>query len=247
MLLLRTLFCWLFAYFSTFFFFGYGLIRWFFDRSLSLQAHYHHGSRVWAKLLLWLTGIRVRVQNPEAIEAVIARGPFIVASNHQSVVDILVLLHVVPFQFAFFTKRTLFVIPVYGWYLWAAGYIPVNRQDPRSAYRSIEAAARKIDKGVSLVIFPEGSRSENGALGRFKSGFIRIAEKTEAPILPVAISGSHQIVPKGSVLMNPAEVTITVGSPIDVRAEMLNNRDERSRVVTEVRDNIATMLEEAAQ
>ena len=198
-------------------------------------------------MLLWLTGIRVKVENPEKIEALAKDGPFIVAANHQSVVDILVLLHVIPFQFAFFTKRTLFVIPVYGWYLWAAGYIPVNRHDPRSAYRSVEAAAKKIEKGVSLVIFPEGSRSENGALGRFKSGFIRVAEKTGAAILPVAITGSHRIVPKGSVLMNPAQVTINVGNPIDAKAEILNNRDERSRVVTEVRDNIAAMLEEAAQ
>jgi len=244
---LRTFLCWVVAYFSTFYFFTRGLVCRGVDASRTLRGHFHEGSRQWAKLLLWLTGIRVTCRNPEALDAAARAGrPWIVASNHQSIVDILALLDVIPFQFAFFAKRSLFFAPVAGWYLWMAGYIPVNRQDPRSAYRSIEAAAERISRGVSLVIFPEGSRSDDGSLGRFKNGFVRVAEMSGAAILPVAIAGSHRAVPKGSMAMNPTEVVITVGTPIEITPEKLANRDERSLVVDSVRTSIATMLEEAA-
>jgi 1-acyl-sn-glycerol-3-phosphate acyltransferase len=170
--------------------------------------------------------------------------PLIVTSNHNSVIDVLVLLNLLPFRCVFFAKNSIFVIPGYGWYMWAAGHIPVQRTNPRSAYNSLDKGEAKLKEGTSIVIFPEGSRSENGELQCFKSGFARLAAKSGAPIIPVAISGTHKIINKGSMLLHPASVKVSIGKPVFTNKDNLVNNKQRSELTLQVQEETLNILKE---
>lgn len=194
------------------------------------QASAHN----WSKFLMLISGVRVTASG---IENIPRDQALIFASNHQGAADILILLANIPVNFRFAIKKELFKIPVFGWYLKKAAYFSIDRKLVLSAYRTVEMIIDVIKQGESVLIFPEGTRTRTGELGKFKRGSLLAALKSGAPIIPIAISGSFNIMQAGSWMFHPNPVKFNVGKPIYIQSEA----DYDSKV-SEVRQAIAAML-----
>lgn len=197
-------------------------------------APFQTAAHVWAKFLIFFSGVKVRTRGLENIPTDKAS---ILVSNHQGAADIPILLAYLPVRFRFAIKKELFSIPFFGWYLRRADYFPVEREMIFSAYKMVNTVVNILNAGGSVLIFPEGTRSRTGSLGEFKRGSLMAALKSGAPVVPISISGSYDILPRGSWLFKPAKVTISVGKPVHIKSE-----EEYDRKVKEIRDTIAEML-----
>jgi 1-acyl-sn-glycerol-3-phosphate acyltransferase len=207
----------------------------FFDPSGTIQ---NSVARRWARSLLWIGGVRVRIEGLERIDP---SGSYVIASNHLSYMDTPVVLANIPVQFRFMAKRGLFQIPLLGTHLARAGHIPVPRQDPRAAVKTMALAADIIrTRGISVLVFPEGGRSPDGVLQEFKDGAAYIGIKAGVPIVPVALIGTRSVLPFGSGSIRAGDVTLCVGRPIDTAALTLR---DRSAVTAEIRSQILASIE----
>ena len=178
-------------------------------------------ARAWAKLLLLVSGVKVIIEGLEKIDP---SASYLFASNHVSYMDTPVVLSHIPVQFRFLAKEGLFKVPFLGDHLKRAGHIPVPRDNPRAAVKTMAEAGRVIrELGVSLLIFPEGERSSVG-LRDFKEGAAYIAIKAGAPVVPLAIMGTGSVVPRGSLVVKPGAVTVRVGDPIPTSGLTLHDR-----------------------
>jgi 1-acyl-sn-glycerol-3-phosphate acyltransferase len=183
----------------------------------------------WAKIILRVCGVKVEVRGTEDIKKDI---PFIYISNHQSYFDIFVLLAGLPAEFKFLMKQELMKIPLLGITMRKAGYLSVDRDDTRNAIKSMDMAAEKIRNGASVLVFPEGTRSEDGHVQAFKKGGFHMALKAGCDIVPVAIVNSRAIVPKGSLRINKGTIKMNIGKPIplkDYSKRDINDLIERTR------------------
>ena len=167
----------------------------------------------WAKIILRVCGIHVTVYGGEKVDPEIPR---IYMSNHQSFFDIWTLLAFLPVDFKFILKQELMKIPPLGPAMKRAGYIGIERKDPRKAVKSIALAAKRIRDGASVLIFPEGTRSPDGRLQSFKRGGFNLALKSGCEIVPVVINGSHRIAAKGSLRINKGSYSLHIGEPISL-------------------------------
>ena len=217
----RTLLCWVVFFITTIILGTTAIFLSLFDSSGNIP---HRVARLWGKIQLRITGTRVRVQGLENIDPL---KSYILISNHQSSFDILSLLGYLPLQFRWTAKAELFRIPFMGWAMTRTGYISIERDSPKKAYRSMLRAAEVVRKGTSVMIFPEGTRSPDGKLQPFKKGVFLIALKSQAPILPITIQGAARIMRKGDWRTYPGEVKIqidpsidTAGIPIEKEAEL---------------------------
>jgi 1-acyl-sn-glycerol-3-phosphate acyltransferase len=183
----------------------------------------HKIANLWAKSLLWLTHIRVRVIGRENV---LLNRPQIFMANHQSDFDILIVLAHIPGQFRWIVKKELFRIPVFGKAMKSAGYIEIDRQNHENAMKSLEEAARKIREGKSVMTFPEGTRSKDGAIKPFKQGMFHLAISAGVPVVPISIIGAHEILPKRSLNIRPGVITMIIGEPVDVSGYTIETRGE---------------------
>jgi 1-acyl-sn-glycerol-3-phosphate acyltransferase len=181
--------------------------------------------------MLWATGVKVTV---EGLERVPKRGSYVFMSNHQGSYDIFALHGHLPFDFKWLAKKELFSIPFFGWTLAAAGYVSIDREGNRDTVRAMNEAAQKIHDGMSVLIFPEGSRSPDGAIQPFKKGGFSLAMKSKVPIVPVSIAGSREIMPKGQKVANPGRIRIRVDAPIHTQDYALRDWNVLMRRVAEV-------------
>lgn len=177
---------------------------------------YHRHARAWSRVCCLLAGIRVDVEGAGNIPAA---GPVIFMSNHQGYFDIPALFLAIPRAFAYVAKEELFRIPVFGQSMAAAGYVPLDRGAGRKALKSVDRAADLISGGKSVVIFPEGTRSEDQRLLPFKRGAFLLARKAQVPIVPVTINGSMRVNPKGMFRINPGRIGVRFAPPIPVTGE----------------------------
>ncbi|MBI4457206.1 MAG: 1-acyl-sn-glycerol-3-phosphate acyltransferase [Acidobacteria bacterium] len=197
------------------------------------DGHLQHGcARSWARFILWVSGADVHA---DSLRSVSGPGPFIFVCNHQSIFDIFSVLAFLPVQFRFFAKDSLFRIPFLGWHLKRAGHLPVDRSNARAAYRSFWSAMERIQSGMSVLVFPEGSRSLAGEIGSFKKGSLRLALAAGVPVVPIAIYGSCRVLPKGSMLISPGRIDLSVGPPILPGEEDLKDKEN---FVEEVRGRV---------
>jgi 1-acyl-sn-glycerol-3-phosphate acyltransferase len=193
--------------------------------------------RLWAKSLLLIARTKVKIQGLEKIDA---NGSYVFVSNHLSYMDTPVVFSSIPVQFRFLAKKGLFQIPFLGWHLSTAGHIPVPREDPRSSLRTLSRAAELIQtQGISLLIFPEGGRTMDGELHDFKDGAAYLAIKAQAPLVPLALLGSREILPMGSATIRHGKVRLVVGDPIPTAGLTLH---ERRRLTEMAREQVASML-----
>lgn len=210
------------------------LIASFFDRTGNSQ---HSVARAWARMLLAVSFIRVRVEGLEKLDP---RGAYVFVANHGSFMDIPALLASLPQQFRFFAKKGLFRIPFLGTHLRRAGHLPVDRSSPRASLKSMMEAARIISgAGVSVLNFPEGGRSAEG-LREFKEGPAYIAIKAGVAVVPVAILGMRELLPMGKVHLRSGHVVLRVGDPIATKGMEASDRTElTARLYREVSQLLA--------
>ena len=142
------------------------------------------------------------------------RRPYVVVSNHESTADIMLISHL-PWEMKWLAKREMFKIPVMGWLMWLAGDIGVRRGSARSAVEAMRECRERLEKRVSVMIFPEGTRSTSQELLPFKDGAFRLAIDTQLPILPLALAGTRDALPKRGFVMNRATAHVKVLEPID--------------------------------
>lgn len=217
---------------------GYGLVSRviaFFDKRGSRQIAV---AQAWARCLLWVSGVRVRV---EGLEKISPGGSYVFVANHLSYMDTPVILANMP-EFRFLAKSGLFQIPFLGTHLKTAGHIPVPRGDARAAVKTMTLAAQIIrDRKISILIFPEGGRSHDGELAPFQEGAALIAIRAGVPLVPIALKGTREILPFGSGHVRSGTVTMRVADPIPT--EQLHLRD-RGAITDQLRDRIVRMLEE---
>ncbi len=193
----------------------------------------------WARALLRISRVKVKV---EGLENISTARSYVFVSNHLSYMDTPVFLANIPLQFRFLAKRGLFQIPFLGWHLKRAGHIPVPRGDARAAVKTMNTAAQIVrERGISLLIFPEGGRSRDGSLGDFKEGAAYIAIQAGVPLVPVALNGTRQILPFGSGHIKKGNVTMRIGDPIPT--DQASPRD-RVRLTGELRHQILALREE---
>jgi len=169
----------------------------------------------WAKMILVVAkilGIEVELRGKINRDLKKAK---IFMTNHQSYFDIFALLAYLPHDFRFIMKKELMEIPLLGYAMKKVGYIGIDRENPRAALRSLKEASEKLHQGISLLIFPEGTRSPDGSLLPFKKGGFKLAIKTGAEIVPIGISGSAKIASKGRLRLRKGRFSIGFGSPID--------------------------------
>lgn len=220
---------------STIVFGSISLVISFFDATGSRQIRV---ARRWAQSLLWGTRVTVQVEGLDRIDP---RGSYVFAANHLSYIDTPVVLSYIPVQFRFLAKKGLFQIPFLGTHLARAGHIPVPRDDPRASVKTMGLAAQAIrDRGVSVLIFPEGGRSHDGNLQPFKDGASYIAIKAGVPVVPIVLVGTRKILPFGGAVFRPGHVRLRIGDPIPTAGLTLRDRGELTR---QMRDRITALLD----
>ena len=170
----------------------------------------HLCARVWSWLILKTTGVRVAV---EGLQRIKPGTTYIFESNHQSIYDTPVLFASLPYQLRIIAKESLAKFPVLGWHLRRGGHLFVDRRHPDRA-AILKRWRGLVSEGLSLIIFAEGTRSPDGRVGRFKAGSFLLAIEAGLPIVPVAIIGTRNVMPKGRLRTERAQVTLIVHNPI---------------------------------
>ena len=168
-------------------------------------------ARLWGARLCRTCGIEVATRGGERVAW---NEPLIVMANHQSYLDIPVLYVALPEPFGMLAKHELFRVPIFSNAMRALRCIPIDRDNVRQSLASLRQAAEQIRSGNSIVVFPEGTRSADGALQELKTGPFYLAEMARVPIVPVGIRGTGHALAKSSVLVRSARVEVTIGEPI---------------------------------
>lgn len=180
--------------------------------TLNRSASMYVVQRLWSPVLIWAGGGRLEVSGLEQLERA---KPYMFISNHQSTIDIPVLFRSLPWDTRFVAKKQLKYVPMLGWYMWLAKFVFVDRGNHREAVRSLDEASAQIRAGISIIVFPEGTRSDARSVLPFKKGPFALAMKAGVPLVPVAIEGSGRLMPKNSWNITPGPIRVRVGAPID--------------------------------
>jgi 1-acyl-sn-glycerol-3-phosphate acyltransferase len=213
-----TLMCYLLGYELT----AVGVILGCLAALVNWKAFIRVGCVVWANLQFWILGRHARVRGREHL----APGKaYLVIANHSSLYDIPALMAAVP-GIAIMGRDYLTRIPVFGQLLKILHYVPIDTGSARSAREALSRAAREIQDGVSVGIFPEGTRTPTGKVQQLKRGFVAVLRESESDLLPVSISGTYALKRKGSIVMDPHEpIRIGIGTPLAYSA-LAGMRDE---------------------
>lgn len=168
--------------------------------------------RVWAKIFLAIGGVKIDVQGLENLKAA---NPAVIMINHESLIDIPVAVAALPVEQRFLAKIELYRVPIFGWSLFLGGHIPVNRKNPKEAIRKInEKSGTIVQRGQNFVIAPEGTRSLDGKIKRFKKGGFKIADNYDLPIIPVTLLGNRFCAPKNAMFLKPGHVRVIAEKPV---------------------------------
>jgi 1-acyl-sn-glycerol-3-phosphate acyltransferase len=167
--------------------------------------------RLWARSIVWAAGIDLR---SEGVEKIDRTKRYILIANHHSYLDIPCIFAAIPQPIRFMAKKSLFSIPLFGWAIGRAGFIPIDRKNRRTAVKSFDLAVDRIKRGNTIVIFPEEGRSHELAMRPFQRGAFLLAIRSELPILPLAIDGTYEVLRAGAKRVTPGVVTIRVGTEI---------------------------------
>lgn len=169
-------------------------------------------ARLWGRMMCWLLFIRVDIKGMEHLKP---GQSYVFVCNHQNVYDIFVVYGWMPLFFKWLMKVELRRLPFIGKACEAAGHIFINRKNPREAHKSLEIARKRLQNGVSLVVFPEGTRSVDGCIGKFKRGAFQIGAELQLPIVPMTLNGAYERLRKGSYLVEPGLIELIIHAPIE--------------------------------
>jgi len=196
----------------------------FFKNKYNFARHYHR----WAKRALAIAGIKLTIIGAENINP---NETYVFASNHSSHFDIPIIYSAIQSKVAIIYKKELEKIPIFGWKLNKSFFVAIDRTDGRKAMASVIEALNLIKQNVSIIIYPEGTRSKDGKAQEFKRGAFVLAAKSGKDVVPVTIVGSNEIMPKDSLFFEPREVQIVFHKPIGFPAKM-SKSDELAQVET---------------
>lgn len=195
----------------------------------------HRIARIWARACLIASGSKVMVRGAENL----GKHPLAVyASNHTSFMDIPVVFSTLPFQFRILAKRELWQWPFIGWYLNRSGQIPIDTANPHATLSSLGAGVKALRSGMPLFVFPEGRRTKTGELNAFLSGAAFLAIRAQAPIVPIALTGGHDLLPMHSHHFFPVPLTLNAGEPIETKGITLRQADELTARVRAAIENL---------
>ncbi len=206
-------------------------LTWPFDRNRTVPGRFLRlaGVAISATFLTWRLKLEGRWPG---------KGPYVVVANHQSMLDI-PLISRVPREMKWMAKESLFKIPWFGWLFVLSGDIPIRRGDADSATGALQKARDYLARGMSVMIFPEGTRSRTGKLGTFKSGAFRLAIEAGVPVLPIVVTGTAAGYPKGSPWVRPCRGVARILEPVPVAGYTL---DDAGKLREAVRERIAGAL-----
>ncbi len=175
----------------------------------------HQNSILWARSIIGFSPIwRIVVTGRENLQP---GKHYIVVANHQSLLDILAVCAALPINFKFLAKRELFQIPLMGWGMASAGYIPVDRASHKSGREALQRITQVLENGVSVLLFPEGTRSPDGKIHAFKMGAFKLARDNKVEILPIVVDGTGQALPKKSWLIKKKSTfVVSIGKPVSL-------------------------------
>ncbi len=193
--------------------------------------------RIWAKSILWAAGIKVEVQGLENLGS---EKPAIYIANHQSLFDVLASVAAIPGTVRFIAKKELFRIPIFAQGMRIAGMIEIDRSNSKAAQKSLTAAAVRMRRGVSVIIFPEGTRSRDGNIQAFKKGGFVLAIKGRFPIIPTVIHGSFGIMQKKSLKLSKGKIVVQFLEAVD---SSQYTYEDRVKLVNDVRQKILENFE----
>lgn len=194
--------------------------------------------RFWARWILKAANVRPILRLPEQLPP-----HFVLVTNHQSHFDVLMLFAHVPAHMRFVAKAELFKIPVFGPSIRRLGNLKVERGGSERDRKTLSAAAQSVARDVNIVFFPEGTRSPDGEIKAFKKGAASLAIEAQVPILPVAIAGTGEILPKGSLFVDPGRrAALVVGEPISTLGK---SQKDREAVTQLSREAVERLLSDA--
>lgn len=185
----------------------------------------HECARIWSRMILWTSGVRLTVSGLDNIKPGV---PCVFCVNHQSHMDIPIVLVALPVQFRFLAKKQLFAIPFLGWHLRRSSQISIDRENPRAALKSMRAASAQVEKGTPVVIFPEGGTSVDGVMHPFKGGGFVLATQSKIDVVPVTIRGSRQVLVPKTWHVRSGNVEVVIGPPISSRDLSANDLAART-------------------
>ncbi|HSJ10036.1 MAG TPA: lysophospholipid acyltransferase family protein [Longimicrobiales bacterium] len=205
------------------------------------EGIYDRIPRIWCRWLLWAAGVDVEVQGLTNIDP---DRPQIIASNHVSWFDVGALAVHLPKRYRFIAKRELASVPLWGRAWQAAGHIAIDRSDTQSAVATLDEVSRTLHRDHSaIVIFPEGTRSPTGNLQPFKKGAFMLALRSGVEIVPTAVLGTHDILPRNGWRVRPGRIIVRFGPPVNTADYSESTRDE---LVARVRTEIQALLDAPA-
>lgn len=196
----------------------------------------HRIARVWARACVWISGARLTVRGGENLRK---HTVAVYASNHTSYLDTPVVFSSLPFQFRILAKKELWSMPFIGWYLNRSGQISVDTETSRATMSSLSAGVKALKAGMSLFIFPEGSRTPDGDLKTFLAGAAYLAIRAQVPLVPIALSGAYDLLPIHAHHFFPCDVSLIAGEPIDTAGMTPRQTEE---LTERLRSTIAAML-----
>ncbi|MGR3174837.1 MAG: lysophospholipid acyltransferase family protein [Candidatus Scalindua sp.] len=202
---------------------------------------YNAIERMFTRISFRLLGINLDVKGLENIPD---GEPVIFVLNHQSFIDVKLSIAAIPRNFSFVAKDIIFKIPVLGRYMKTSGHIGIRRSAERNAYGTLNEVIKKLDAGKSIIFFPEGTRSVNGELGRFKRGISMIILRSGRRVIPTAIIGSGGYLPKSSILSNPEnrDIGFRFGKPLEFPKVEKEDRDLSKDILEKVRTEVSKLL-----
>ena len=211
-------------------------------RSADIGCRCEEAARAWASLVLRVAGVRVILEDEAVIDSSL---PQVLVTNHVSWIDVLVLAAFVPGRYVFVAKKEVEKIPVFGAAVRACGHIYIDRGDKARAIASLDIARKRLEEAApTVIIFPEGTRSNTGELGSFKKGAFVLAIQTGVSVVPAAIFGSREVMKRGSFLINSGIVRVHFGEPIQVGGYSMASRSKLThraqQVVSELQKRYKT-------
>lgn len=188
------------------------------------QFSYQVIARAWARIIVFIAGSRVRVRGQEHIDS---KQPYIAVCNHQSNMDIPIVIRYLPLRMTIIAKKELFAIPIFGQAMRAVGILEIDRSNRHKAMTTLKIARQVMEeRRISVLAFPEGTRSRDGEIKPFKKGPFMLALESGVPLLPVTIKGTFPILPAGKFKVKPGDVDIIIHPPVDPAKYGVNNRNQ---------------------
>lgn len=196
----------------------------------------YYPGHIWSRITCALALVRIKREYKEELPATLS---CVFVANHQSIFDVFLIYGWLNHNFKWVMKNEVRRIPLIGRACAAAGHIFIDRSHARAALGSLHEASRRLTDGNSVVIFPEGTRTHDGSIGRFRKGAFQLASELNLPIVPITIKGAFEVMPRTTYLPRPGSITMVMHPRIDTTGY---NHDNIHELINKVHDTIESSL-----